>query len=139
MSDPNRRRNRFFRVLIVGILVTLSGCSTVERSTLFGVSMGAAAGLGTGVLIEKSPGSALIGAGVGAILGAGLGFLLHPTRDSSKEVPASRKGRSVPENELPFLQAPEASCSRVDAHIEGGHYFGPRVECEIQKGATWSR
>jgi hypothetical protein len=45
--------------------------------------MGGAAGVGVGLLRQKSVGSAAIGIGIGAVLGGGLAFLLH--KDEKKE------------------------------------------------------
>ncbi len=39
-------------------LITMSGCATVERTTLLGAGVGATAGAGLGIAVEKSPGAA---------------------------------------------------------------------------------
>lgn len=135
MSDPKARSSRFFRVLIVGIYLALPGCASVERTSLFGASMGAAAGLGTGILIEKSVGSALIGAGIGAALGAGVGFLAHRDRPAKETIARPNVGP----NEIPPLLPPEATCQKAEERIDGAHYYGPRLECEIHKPAIWTR
>ena len=101
MADPKRRRNRFFKILVLAPAFFLSSCASLEQSVLFGAAMGGAAGTGVGVLAEPSLGSSLIGAGIGAVLGAGVGYLLHPGRGKSAEVPKGPRGKTIPESEIP--------------------------------------
>jgi hypothetical protein len=66
------------RILLVALLVPslLSGCTTVDRNTLTGATVGAGAGALIG--LAGGPSGPAIGAAIGAGVGGAIGYLVRP-------------------------------------------------------------
>jgi hypothetical protein len=129
------RQRKWMALAVLGFALSQTGCAHLAESVTFGAGVGAAGGMGVGLLNQKSTGSALIGAGIGSILGGALGYLLH--HDKPTEV--KRTARSTENNDVPLIKMPEADCVQSDYRIEGTTYFGPQLKCTIEKSAVWSK
>lgn len=119
-------------IAVLCIALSLSGCASVGESVLFGAGVGAAAGTGTGLIVQKSAGSALIGAGIGGVIGGALGYLF---RKKDHTAAAS----AISDKDLPYIKKPEANCTRLDSKIEGPIWYGPQIKCTIDNPAVWSK
>ena len=133
------------KCLFVGLgalLLVNSGCSTIGQTTLLGAGVGAAAGTGIGLAAQRSPGSALIGAGIGAVLGGAFFFL--GAKDQAKKdafLKASLQGKNNKEDQVPMLTMPDVVCHQVEGKLEdsGTKWIGPHQSCEIKKQSVFSR
>ena len=122
-------------ITIGAVAFALSGCATLERTTMLGVGFGAATGTAIGLAAEKSAGSALIGAAIGSVIG-GTAFYLGGLDRQKKKDPADDKQADVP----PMILAPEVTCYEVGSKIENGSkWISPHKICEIKKQSVWSR
>ena len=124
---------------IGGVLILIStGCASIERSTLLGVSVGAAGGTGIGLAVEQSPGSALIGTAIGAFVGGVFGYLGHKEQDR-RDMLVKVGARRVPlTQETPKIREPEANCITIEERIEANRYIGAHIMCTIERPATFS-
>ena len=102
-------------ITIGAVALALSGCATLERTTMLGVGFGAATGTAIGLAVEKSAGSALIGAAIGTVVG-GTAFYLAGLDRQKKKDPVDDKKAEAP----PMILAPEVTCYEVGAKIENG-------------------
>jgi len=106
--------------LIILIPLLVSGCASMERSLLFGGSVGAAAGTGLGLAVEQSAGSALIGAGIGSVIGAAMGYLGHKQSDRKEGAPT---GPMPSDANVPSLTTPEVRRIWNGPRVEGDRYI----------------
>jgi membrane associated rhomboid family serine protease len=123
-------------------LVLLTNCSSLGKSLLLGTGIGAGAGAGIGLAASHNGQGAAIGGAVGAVLGGAMSFLIHDNEQRKKfklKKDEFRKWTDQPDNDLPTINAPEASCIKLDERIDGNTYFGPQLKCTIEKSAVWSR
>lgn len=138
MADPKTRKHRMFRVLIFGCCLSLASCATIEKSTLFGAGMGAAVGTGVGLLIEKSPGSALLGAGIFAILTGGATYLIHKGKESEEARLKLLEHKTKDEND-PALTSPEVRRVWVPESIDGTTFISGHWKYLIERSSVWTR
>lgn len=118
--------------------ITLSGCASIERSTLLGASIGAAAGTGIGLAAEKSAGSALIGAGIGALFMGTMGYLAHKDKER-KDAMMNRSSKDRNASKEPMLTKPEVRRIWVPEKIEDGKYYEGHFMYIIEKPSAWSK
>jgi len=105
---------------LLSIVLLAPGCASMERSVLFGASVGGASGTGLGLLAEPSVGSALIGTGIGAIVGGAMGYLGH----GHKQGAANPEARGATEDDKgPSLSKPEIRKVWQPPRVEGDRYI----------------
>jgi len=126
-----------FLIYGFSVLFILAGCATPERSILLGAGFGAAVGTGVGLGVEKSPGSALIGAAVGLVAGGVLFFLGHKKQDpvsvkTEAMTPAANGGP-------PTLTVPEVQKIWSPEKAEGNRFEEGHWIYFIQRPNGWSR
>lgn len=66
-------KNRFKKIILTMVSITLIGCSNMDSRTAKGGAIGAVAGAGIGQVVGHDTESTLIGAALGAIGGALIG------------------------------------------------------------------
>ena len=117
----------------------LSGCASLERSTLLGAATAGALGTGLGLAAEKSVGSALIGLGIGAIFGGAMGYAAH------KEQEAKRGEFITPliskdfKEQVPPISTPEVRRVWMAPKIESNRYTEGHFIYVIDRPAVWGK
>ena len=134
------------KLTLIGIVILMGGCASIERSTLLGAGIGAAVGTGFGLAVHPNAPSALLGGGIGAAFGAGMGYVGGKDREEKEQkeklkfsAGLKEKSKGEKEKDIPFIKAPEAHCATIEEHIDGDTYYGPQLKCTITKGASWAR
>ena len=121
------------------LLPMLSGCASIERSTLLGAVTAGALGTGIGLAAEKSVGSALIGLGIGAIFGGAMGYAAH------KEQEAKRGEFITPliskdfKEQVPPISTPEVRRVWMAPKIESNRYIDGHFIYVIDRPAVWGK
>lgn len=153
----NRTHTEIFGVLrigVVGMLATLVGCSTMERSVLLGVGSGAAAGVGVGLMsADPDKGEAsLIGAGVGAVVGGIASYLIHGSLEKRDEgtrrdtlfnlenhgvTSSSSTGNANLSDVGTLLTLPEVQEDWIETHAEGNKLVEGHRIYTITNGSRW--
>ena len=131
-----------YALIMIPILLLTNGCATIEQSTFLGAGVGIASGTGIGLAIERSPGSAIIGASIGAVLGSAAFYLLAKDHEKKNALAKlAQKETTEKGDPIPAITRPEIICHKVDGHIEesGTLWTGPHLRCEIKKQSVWSR
>lgn len=131
--------NKKLITILMG-MVLLSGCASMQDSILLGAGVAGAVGTGIGIAAsDGSTGGTLLGAGIGLITGAAFGYLSYQDKLDKQNMLKALSKKNIGKEEFPVLRAPEASCTRIGASIEGNKYVGPHISCEIEKQAVWTR
>lgn len=121
-QSGNRVCNAF---LVVGTVVSLLGCSSMERSVTLGVGTGAAVGTGVGLIAggHNKTETTLISAGVGALVGGITSYIIHGQLE--------KRDDSVRRNTLFNLEnhgLTRTNSGRVDLSDVGGLLTMPEVQ-----------
>lgn len=122
------------KLLALLIPLFLCRCSTMERS----VGLGAAVGLGTGVVAGKAVHFNMKGVALsttaGLLTGAVSGYLLHRlfSKDETQSQPIPNRDAI-----LPALRDPQTQSIWVPDQITGSRYIQGHWIYEIQSPSTW--
>lgn len=145
---------RKFAITRVIVFVTiLSGCATVEKSTLLGTGIGLSLGTSFGLLASSNePPSRrtqgpLIGAAVGGLLGGFIGYQSY--KDKQKKEAAEQAslnlsglemfGNAASNGNRPTLKPAQIKVRYVEDQIKDGTFVPAHFEYEISEPARWSR
>ncbi len=131
--------NKYMTMIVIVTGLT-SGCASLEKSLLLGATLTGAVGTGIGLNVDQDGyGGALIGAAVGMLAGAAVSYLVYEDKQEKESFIRAFSTKQLDKEDFPSLRAPEASCARIDAAIQGNRYIGPHISCEIEKPAVWGR
>ncbi len=99
---------------ILMISIALSGCASIEKSTLLGAGTFGAIGTGVGAAAGKSVGGALLGLGIGALFGGTMGYLTHKDMEQKERMkqPLSKNDGADQTPWLPHPKFAESGCPR---------------------------
>lgn len=133
------RGNVSMKIIVCSFLsiLILSGCASVEKSSILGAVIGGAAG----GLIGNSAGNGrsettLIGVAVGAGLGTLIGSSAY--KDQKKKEQEKALQANPFDSKSPSLTAPKVRRVWVPARIEGDRYIDGHYMYVIEKTSTWS-
>lgn len=121
------------------VLPLMSGCASIERSTLLGAATVGALGTGIGLAAEKSAGSALIGLGIGAIVGGAMGFATHKEQESKRGQLMNPLVTKDFKDNVPPISTPEVRRVWVPAKVEGNKYVEGHFIFVIDRQAVWGK
>jgi hypothetical protein len=125
----------------VMIIASLSGCSTIGKTTLLGAGIGGAAGAGLGLAAQQSAGSALIGGAIGSVVGAGISFLIHKDKEKRDRLLLATPLKKDTDDKTPLLTRPEVRRIWVDEKIDdnGRVYEEGHFKYIIDRNSVWSK
>jgi|JI10StandDraft_1071094.scaffolds.fasta_scaffold648125_2 hypothetical protein len=121
------------------LLPMMSGCASIERSTLLGAASVGALGTGVGIANERSVGSALIGLGIGAIVGGALGFAAHKDQESKRGQLLNPVLTKDFKDKVPAISTPEVRRVWVPEKIDGNKYIDGHYIYVIDRQAVWGK
>jgi len=104
---------------------------------MLGAAGGGALGMGTGIAVEQSLGSALIGLGVGVVTGSVLGYAAH--KDPKPGEMATMAVAKDFDGKVPSLSSPEVRRIWVPEKIEGNKYIEGHYLYLIDRPAFWGK
>ncbi len=121
------------------VLPLMSGCASIERSTLLGATTFGAVGTGIGLAAEKSAGSALIGLGIGALVGGVMGFAAHKEQEAKRGQLMNPVITKDFKDKVPAISTPEVRRVWVPEKIEGNKYIEGHFIYVIDRQAVWGK
>jgi hypothetical protein len=121
------------------LLPMMSGCASIERSTLLGAASVGALGTGVGIANERSVGSALIGLGIGAVVGGVLGFATHKDQESKRGQLVNPVLTKDFKDKVPAISTPEVRRLWVPEKIDGNKYIDGHYIYVIDRQAVWGK
>ena len=121
------------------LLPLMSGCASIERSTLLGAASMGALGTGVGIANERSVGSALIGLGIGAVVGGALGFAAHKDQESKRGQLLNPVLTKDFKDKVPAISTPEVRRVWVPEKIDGNKYIDGHYIYVIDRQAVWGK
>jgi hypothetical protein len=124
---------------LVLALPLMSGCASIERSTLLGAATVGALGTGIGLGVEKSAGSALIGLGIGAIVGGAMGFAAHKQQENKRGQLVNPFITKEFKDTVPPISTPEVRRVWIPAKVEGNKYVEGHFIFVIDRQAVWGK
>ncbi len=120
-------------------LPMVSGCASIERSTLLGAVTVGALGTGIGLAAEKSAGSALIGLGIGALVGGAMGFAAHKEQEAKRGQVVNPLITKEFKDNVPPISTPEVRRVWIPAKVEGNKYIEGHFIFVIDRQAVWGK
>ncbi len=121
------------------VLPLMSGCASIERSTLLGAATFGAVGTGIGLAAEKSAGSALIGLGIGALVGGMMGFAAHKEQEAKRGQFVTPLISKDFKEQVPSISTPEVRRIWIGPKIESNRYIDGHFIYVIDRPAVWGK
>lgn len=126
-------------IQLMSLLLCLSGCASLERSTLLGASAGGALGAGVGTAAGNNVGSALLGLGIGAIVGGAMGFGAHKDQEAKRGQVINPLVTKDFKEKVPTLTTPEIRRVWIAPKIESNRYEDGHFLYVIDRPAVWGK
>jgi uncharacterized protein YcfJ len=124
-------------LIFISVIILISGCASVEKSSVLGAVIGGTAGglIGNSARSGRSE-STMVGVAVGAGLGTLIGASAYKDKIKKEQEQALQKNPM--DSKTPFLTAPKVRRVWVPARIEGDKYIDGHYMYVIEKTSTWS-
>ena len=140
-------------ICTVLVVVSLVGCSSMERAVMLGVASGAVVGTSAGLMLSGSDQteSALLGLGIGAVVGAIASYAIQGgiekhDDDTRREtlfnlenhgIRSSSVGKANLSDIDSLLTMPQVEEEWIDTHVDGKTLVEGHRRWVIQDSTTW--
>ena len=139
--------------ILISMLLTLSGCATLEKSVFLGSGIGVGLGGGIGLLAsgnsspqQKTQG-ALIGAAIAGLLGGLIGYQSYKDKkrkEISNQADLNSAGLEIfggteSQGGRPKLRPAQIKVRYVEDLIKDGAFIPAHLEYEISEPARWEK